>query len=746
LYSITLWDALKFEILNVQEEDLADEALTALKSMATQLSSATHPGPLQTYLKPVIKECNEHLEDTPTKQSTAAGSIMSAISKASLEASDMLGKGCLPQLFVFMKNADNLSRRRGFMEILNDLLQANLLLHGPWRSANVTAKPLRPSENPFSEFRTESIDAYTAALTSSPKNEVSFRLLALDGLRNLIMIRGLLEDLEVVKIIHTIDEVVIKEETYGKDEVKAAAMDALVQIALQKPQLVIDSSIPEFMAQLPDTDAGHAKAFVPILEALAKLSAEQQIFKTIMIRLKNKLYTALRQEASPKYVLAILAAMLYAFSSGSPGLSDPAVFGGYYQDIVIPLLQDLSTSEGQFASSAAAQDEAVLDLVGRICNVIVRSQQWVAQTEICRNVYTIFRQIEIEQVPPFTGREPRTMIVSTHLLAALQKEASPHTDIPALLTALVEFAISSSELSPAIQSATISQIAILVNKFVKPSLTATIITRLFTGPDSLLSQTNLTPTTLRISFAILRAITLRTDPQVRTFLPNFLALLTNSTYGHPAALAFSTLLAPDEILTKANHCILYALHKQRLFALSIPALASSFRDKDSSKDAKDNMLIAVSGILYWIPYELLKQQLPTLVPLLLQSLLLEDPDVKARTITIFEKIVVEDPKLVEEHVSSLVNRLLDVAVVSSKENGDNTSASIASAPKARAASLACLTAFVSSFKVEVLLPMKMLVGRRLMGALDDGRRVVRAEAVRCRRAWAGIGGEEEDER
>jgi DNA repair/transcription protein MET18/MMS19 len=164
LYSITLWDALKFEILNVQEEDLAEESLKALKAIATQLSSGTHSGPLQNYLNPVIKECNEHLEDTPTKQSTAAGRMLSVISEASLEASDMLGKSCLPQLFVLMKTADNLPRRRGFMEILDQLLQANLSTYGPWRKPNFTGdaipqKPLRPSENPFSDFRTESIDA-----------------------------------------------------------------------------------------------------------------------------------------------------------------------------------------------------------------------------------------------------------------------------------------------------------------------------------------------------------------------------------------------------------------------------------------------------------------------------------------------------------------------------------------------------------------------------------------------------------
>ena len=34
LYSVSLWDALKFEVFNVQEEDLAVESLTTLAAIA----------------------------------------------------------------------------------------------------------------------------------------------------------------------------------------------------------------------------------------------------------------------------------------------------------------------------------------------------------------------------------------------------------------------------------------------------------------------------------------------------------------------------------------------------------------------------------------------------------------------------------------------------------------------------------------------------------------------------------------
>jgi len=641
------------------------------------------------------------------------------------------------------------------MEILNQLLESYLLTYGPWRravgtgdnTASIAQPILRATGNTFSEFRTESISAFTSALTGPSKIEVSFRLLALDGLRNLVMIRGLLEDVETAKIIRVINEIVIHEEPYGKDKVKAAAMDALVQIAHQKPQLVIDLSIPEFMAQLPDTDQDSEKPFVPILEAVAKLSAEHQIFRTIMIRLKNKLYAATRHGASSKYIVAILSAILYAFSSGSSGLPDPAVFGSYYSDIVLPLLNDFVTPEGQLASVPSMKEDAVLGLVGRICNTIMRSQVWVSQTEICRNVYSLFRQADMRQLPPFDAQHPHTMIVSTHLFASLHKEATPHTDMSELLSALIDFAKSSS-IDPAVMSTTVSQISLIVNKYMKPGATKTTIQPLFSGADSLLSEDKLNLTSLRISFAILKALVLKTDSQLPNLLTQFFDLFSNPSYGSQAAKAFSALLAPDDLLTKANHCTIYALHKQRLFALSISTLAATYKDSATTREGRDNILIALSGLLYWIPYDLLKAESPTLIPLLLQSLRLDDADVKARTITIFEKIVLEDPKLVEEHVTSMINRLLEIAVIGSGSKDVKSGSSTATShtpPKARAGALVCLTAFVSSFRTELLLPQKQLVNRKLMPALDDPKRAVRAEAVRCRRAWSGLGGTSNDE-
>lgn len=760
LYSITLWDSVKFEILNSQEEDLANEASVVLFEIARQLSTSPHEGPLQTFLKPIAKECNEHLEDAPTKQSSASGEILIALSKASPDVSNFLVNAIVPHLLRQVKSADGIPRRRGLLEVLVKLVQVNAYTFGHWResgprkevmnvASNSRSGTLRTAPNAFADYATQCQELFTSAITSSPINEVSYRLLAFDGLRAMARVKGLMSDMEIITIVKVgfLDDIVIREESFGKDEVKAAAIDTLVEIAHQKPQLIIEHALPSFMKELPDTDIGHTIAYIPALEAFAKLSGEQQIFATVVLRLKNRLYTALRQQASTKYVLSILSALLYAFLHGAVDLEQPAIAASYYQDIVIPFLKDIvATGPTTFAGNEAVNDESVLNAIGRICNAIMRPLAFPAQTEVCRNVYTLFRDKDIREVPPFSSVDPTlhsSMIVSTYLLASLRREATPHTDIAELLSNLIHYVVDFYTPSSA-RNAALSQIGLIINKYVSPAQTPVILSANLADISSILGSP-LTINKLQSSFAILKGLILRIDPSLPTLIPLFLSILCHPTHGLPTARRFSALLAPSELLSKPNHSQIYGLHKQRLFTLAIPPLVTSFRaiPHGSSPDIllfRETHLIALSGVIANVPYALLRSELAQLTPLLLQSLVLPDPDVKAATIATFATVVREDPALIEEHAASLVARLLDIIVPPA--NAANNGYWKPADARTRSAALACLASFVGAVRNELLVPLQRNVVRRLGDALDDGRRSVRAEAVRCRVAWDDVGGKE----
>lgn len=739
LYSITLWDALKFEILNVQEEDLAKEALTGLATIARTLSEGT-PGPLNAYLRPIIKECNEHLEDAPTKQSQAAARILHSIADVSPEVTNLLLAGVLPTLFLLFQTADTMAKRRGLLEVLVQLVRANIDVYGDWRTTGPGGEKV--DSNALAQFRDQALEVMMNGLETAPSKEVSFRLVCLEGLIQLSKARQLLSDEDEGRIIQLLHSIAIHEDSYGKDEVKEAAINGIVDIAHQKPQVVVEKAFPAFLAQLPDTDADGSQGYTTVLEAFAKLASEDQVFDTVILRLKNKFSAAVSQGASSTYIVALLSAILYALKQGEQKLLQSSEASSYYQDIALPLIKRVSISDASHPT--AFDDETTLDLVGRICNLIIRSQTAEQQSTVATELYTLFRGIPQSDLPPFsTSSAPelqRTMVLSTHLLASLRKEISLPCDLQELVSTLVIYAHQPA-LSTSIRSATLRQISLVINKFYTSSALRTCMDPLISTFD-LLDPERLDPSRIRIIFACLKAIVLRSSPALNTLYPQLLALLSHPTCGGTVAQGFQTLLQPDDLLTKPNHCQILGLHKHKTFSLLVPSIVTAFKEADAT--TKGNYLIALSGALMWMPFEIVVEDVGQLVTLLLQSLDLQGADtvhVKEAAIGTLTSTLQEKPKVLEEHAGSLITRLLANCTAVGKKKGEAK----LPPPGVRIASLKCLRLVAEKFGEEVVGRFRREVARRLVGALDDGKRGVRGEAVRCRMKWLEGGEDDDDE-
>jgi DNA repair/transcription protein MET18/MMS19 len=733
LYSITLWDALKFEILNVQEEDLAEEALNGLAAIARTLSEGTN-GPLNAYLRPIIKECNEHLEDAPTKQSQAAARILHKIANVSSEVTNTLLAGVLPNLFTLFQTAETMAKRRGLLEVFVQLIKANIDVFGDWRTTGIAGE--QSANNALVQYRDQALEVMLNGLESAPVAQVSFRVVCLDGLLQLSKARGLLTDELVGKVIQLFHGIVIHEESFGKDDVKNGAINGLVDIAHQKPQVVIDQAFPAFMAQLPDTDIDGSRGYFSVLEAFAKLAIEEQVFDTVILRLKNKFSSAVSQDASSAYIVALLSAMLYALSKGANKLEQNPDTSTYHQDIVLPLLQRLSSTNSSLPNSF--DDETTIDLVGRICNIIVRSQSAEQQQTVATELYTLFRGTTQSGLPPFnldaSPEMNRTMIVSTHLLASFRKETRLPCEIELLVSSLASYT-EQSHLSTPVRSASLRQLSLVINKFYSASALRTCMDPLINAPRELFNTDRLDPPRIRVIFACLKAISLRSSPSLSMLYPRVLSFLSHPKYGTTVAYGFGTLLQPDDLLTKQNHCQISGLHKQKSFALLVPNLTRLFRE--ATPETKPNYLIALSGILKWMPFEIIMQEVDQLILPLLQSLDLKGEDlVKEAAISTLTSTLSQNPTVVEEHAGSLVSRLLANSIRTKEANPP---------PKVRAAALRCLTLVPDKVKLEVVLPYKRQVCKKLTAALDDPKREVRSAAVRCRARWLEVGEDEDDD-
>lgn len=716
--------------------------MQAIAEIARQLSENT-AGSLNAYIKPITKECNEHLEDAPTKQSASAGRILHAIARVSPQVEDVVLGAVLPTLFTLYQTADNMAKRRGLIEVLVQLIRADIDVYGQWRlvDSEVVHPGPRTSENALLKFRDQALEVMSNGLATASVKEVSFRLAALDGLLQLSTTRLVLDDDDITKVVTLFHGVVISEESYGKDDVKSAAITGLVGIAHQKPQLVIDKAFPAFMAELPDKDTEGSDAYVPVLEAFARLAGEEHIFSTVVLRLKNKINSAVQQGSSEKYVVALLSALLYAFSQGAAKLEGTDDHCPYFDDIIVPLLVHV-----QSPSPSPFDNEVALDVIGRLLNKILREQTSEFQkSKVAPEVYTLRTGQSLAQVPPFeleaSAEQRRKLIVSTHILAAIRKDVPAPAEPKDLLSALMSMA-ALEDISLRVRLAIGSQISLVVNKFIPIPALKTTIGEILYDPVNLISSEKLSNANIRILFSIIKGLTLRNAPMLSTVMPSLLSLLVSPTHGLTVARGFSSLLAPDEILSKANHCVVSGLHKQKAFNLLVPAIANSFKSADPS--TKTNYLVALSGIVRWVPYEIIESELSNLSPLLLQSLDLPDAveDVKHATVDALTAVLIHNPRALEEHASSLISRLLNTATATIKNGSTSLKGSGSKTPAnpaaVRAVALKCLGLVPEKLRGEIVLPFRRQVVKKLTAALDDGKRAVRLEAVRCRANWLGL--------
>ncbi|KAJ5124909.1 uncharacterized protein N7515_008734 [Penicillium bovifimosum] len=761
-FSVTVWGVLKFEILNAQEEFLSQSSLEALQLIAKRLSEGvtevSQELPLAKYLDPITKECNEQLQEPQHKQAKPCQSILNCVSAASPVSFVLVVQKVVAPIFTLYQEADGIVKQRALLETLNGLFEAATNVFGQWttRGGEVAL------DNPLLEFKDQFSDVFGQALMGAAKEEVSFRVTALKGFLRLSTLRDFFQENEIGLFVQYLDEILLKEESVGRDDLKKEAIAALSEISKHKPRLIIDITFPAFVATLPEeAEEGSDESYLPTLETLAQISVERDIFETLFRRLFSKLTILLQkpQPGSVAYPRAILVTLLYVMQQRDMA-QDPSV-DLYFDKIVIGLCRNVAASASGKANNRILNDPTVLDTLGRLCNLIVRSVSLQKQEKVAENVYSLFSTPEEFASIPFaqttTPDQERTIIISTYLLAGISKDCSnriPHTnpEMSALLSDLVRRSISTTE--PASHQAYLRHLALLVNKFLTKehlSIAENLFTTLFQTQDP---AGSLNPPTIRTIFWLSKALILRLAPTTTNIITTLLTLLSSPDpqTSTTSSQSFTLLLSDDDIISPTNGANIRLLSRQRLFTTVIPLISSRIREVNiagtdtTPSHIKPAHLTALAGILSTIPTALVMPELPTLLPLLLQSLDLQTADsvaVRTATLNTLAVIIRDNGVAVIDqcgHVNSLVTRLLKTTVTNPGPGAVNS-------PRLRAEALKCLNLLATHQVpgaannarappgVSPLLPVKKQVLLALRAVLDDPKRDVRKAAVDARGAW-----------
>lgn len=415
---------MKFEILNVQEEDLAEETLVALQSIAIRLSrglSSTDPKThLARYLRPITKECNEQLQEPQHKQAKPAGQILSALGIASPVAFYLIVKAVVPPLNTLYQDAESIAQQRALLEVLVLLLDSAIAVYG---TPSISA-PTTTVENPLEPFKDRLFELITQALMSTAADEISFRVVALKALLRLCLLRKYLQDNEIGMAVQYFDEIVLIEDPSGKDDLKQEAVRALVEVSRIKPDLIMHITFPAFMAKLPESSPSDSQEYLITLEGLAQLSVEKFVSDTLVRRLLNRLDVVLQNEGSSNYPRAILSTLHYVLSQRD--LPHDSNLSSYHEKIVVGLTNKVVLAATGKAPVTALNEDATLEILGRLLTMIVRALDDHKQNSVASQVYSLFA----DEATPFTPAlfnkntskmERSTMILSTALMAGVGK-------------------------------------------------------------------------------------------------------------------------------------------------------------------------------------------------------------------------------------------------------------------------------------------------------------------------------------
>ena len=785
---------MKFELLSTQEQELADETLLVLREVAANLSRSTNTSPtaspLAQYLRPITKECIEHLQEPAQRQAKAAGDMLKAISSASAASFAFIIRSTLAPLFAIYQSAGGILKQRALLEVINQLFESAVSVLGTWRTPLAQIQPA--DENPLQPFKDKLLAVYGQVLMSTVKEEVSFRVAAAKGLLLLSKMRDFLHDNEIGLIVQYYNEIVLSEESYGRDELRRSAMHGLAEISAIKPGPIMEITFPAFLARLPDTgaEAESFNAYHVTLEGLAEISIENEVSETLIRRLLNKLDVLLQVDyGSVPYTSAILSTVLHVLQRGTK----LEKLEQYYDRVVVGLTKRVVNDLASERTSVLCQP-CILELLGRIDNLILRHSP-SRQDQASANIYVLFTEgLTLDSITHVIddGGLYKSMILSTFILATITRshviEAS---EVQENTIKICDFIVRLSEQDAAdvctepVQLASLRQIALYFNKHLPNSRLDVAYELLGTCHRSLASTGNVT--WLRLIFIIAKALVLRLAPNSDIILADLVSLLHSGPASggveNPdaakglnlletskvAAYGFRTLLSDDELISTSNFAQIRLLAPQRVFHTLIPMISARFKQSPDIGE-RENCLVALSGVISTVPSELVMTEFSTLLPLLLQSLDLNQETVKTATLETLAVVIVRSPSALEEsgHVPALVKRLLTTAAISkpirssSWRTGHVTTNTTTDGsmhckkedvsreqpllvdvdmPRVRRLAVRCLLLMPahisasSASRPNPLLVLKSGVLQGLMKALDDPKREVRKEAVDARAAW-----------
>jgi DNA repair/transcription protein MET18/MMS19 len=340
-----IWNALKYEIWNGENEDFIGGSLQVLGAVTMTLNNASYDwrnnnNEMTRYVAEAANECKAKIPDSK-REMPACGRILKAIVSSSPYAFHLVANIVLPAVFVFWQDWQLPSEKKLLLSVFNDLVEAQLAQANASTSDTVISISLEKMNATFAGFRDQIIDVYFDALPKAHVDDISdhaqdhsLELTAIKGIALLFRSPTYLSDSEANLIVSDLCRVALSAGTSA--DIYESIIAALTEISTANPDIFEAIILAQFIGRLPNSlspDAHKHKEelalVVSTLDNLLKICTKHctkeyrtgapsgingsfwhRNFDATMSKLFAVLDRALEQKEQEDYAKAIIAAFL----------------------------------------------------------------------------------------------------------------------------------------------------------------------------------------------------------------------------------------------------------------------------------------------------------------------------------------------------------------------------------------------------------------------------------------------------
>ncbi|KAG9235032.1 Dos2-interacting transcription regulator of RNA-Pol-II-domain-containing protein [Amylocarpus encephaloides] len=260
-----IWDTIKFEIWNGENDEFIADSLRILNSIFSSLSRSNWPWDTPSQFSKLVESIAEEIfERLSDMQQYAGGSarMLLAIGSSSSLALRLVVKRIFPGIISMAQDDRAKISKKSLMGVFNAVLQARIDLAREKNSEQDPASlDLSPETNAQDElkltqdmlhFREPLIDIFFGAISelkANPNTDPSLSAVVIRGLVLLVRIPSLFLT-EKGMILETLNEVALSQSSSG--QLQASTLSAIRELSIFDEQGFKEITLPNFIKQLPE--------------------------------------------------------------------------------------------------------------------------------------------------------------------------------------------------------------------------------------------------------------------------------------------------------------------------------------------------------------------------------------------------------------------------------------------------------------------------------------------------------------